>query len=643
MMAITKIPEFSFKHVDQPDRPTATAAEIKANFDSRAKNIRDTFNDTNVIELTEGAYNYAASTTGTDAYAVTITYFAAYTAGATVKFKADVANTGACTLNVNGLGAKAIKLENGSDPTDGVIKAGAIVTVVYDGTNFQIVTTGLAVVQANLITHQAETANLNDYPIVLPEVDDTGRLQRAIDSGKNVIIPEGTYYHSTLIFRNNTRLIGRGDSTLLINTNNASSIQIASAEAIMSTLVQNIKMLGDVSKPNNHAIEFVGVNAAYCVIDRVFIQGFGGHGIYGGHVGHVNNVEIKGCFIRGCTGDGINTQYGVGQINAIWIHHNNIVGNNNGILFFGNNVIVEKNTIQANRNYGISLSNRTLDTVKACYGSSIINNYFELNASAVSTDASIIGIFTCWDTNTPGTNKVLRSLIISGNYFCETASKYISIIYCEDLKNSHYSDKNCVISCRNNYGHFKLFTYNKTSALSEGTVIDESHPFLVPSTMTLTLPQYVEIRGAWRLPTYNNCRWMKSVILANSPHKGKKFVVTLYSTNPSFNNSETFGRSILNVKVTGMYDFGITARFTTDCTYYEPAKFCTSVVVNLGADAANTPTVSPITRVAFTNGDGFQFTVTPSTIGGYAAFLDFTCLVESEFKYLAIDVAEVAL
>ena len=159
-MAITKIPEFIFKHVDQADRPSATAAEMKANLDSRAKNIRDTFNDTNVIELTEGAYNYAASTAGTDAYAITLTYFAAYTTGATVKFKADVANTGACTLNVNSLGAKALKLENGSDPTDGVIKAGAIVTVVYDGTNFQIVTTGLAVVQANLITHQAETRHI---------------------------------------------------------------------------------------------------------------------------------------------------------------------------------------------------------------------------------------------------------------------------------------------------------------------------------------------------------------------------------------------------------------------------------------------------------------------------------------------------
>ena len=150
-MAITKIPEFSFKHVDQPDRPSATAAEMKANLDSRAKNIRDTFNNLNVAELTEGAYNYAVSATGTDAYAVTIANFAAYTTGATVKFKADVANIGACTLNVNSLGAKAIVGSNGSALADGDIAAGAVILVIYDGTNFQTSS------NAQLIAHTANT------------------------------------------------------------------------------------------------------------------------------------------------------------------------------------------------------------------------------------------------------------------------------------------------------------------------------------------------------------------------------------------------------------------------------------------------------------------------------------------------------
>ncbi|MCZ7480923.1 hypothetical protein [Rhizobium rhizogenes] len=47
-------------------------------------------------------------------------------------------NTGACTLNVNGLGAKPIKIDNGSDPLGGDLKAGAVAVFVYDGTNVQV-------------------------------------------------------------------------------------------------------------------------------------------------------------------------------------------------------------------------------------------------------------------------------------------------------------------------------------------------------------------------------------------------------------------------------------------------------------------------------------------------------------------------
>jgi hypothetical protein len=47
-------------------------------------------------------------------------------------------NTGACTLNVNGLGAKPIKIDNGSDPIAGDLKSGSVAVFVYDGTSVQI-------------------------------------------------------------------------------------------------------------------------------------------------------------------------------------------------------------------------------------------------------------------------------------------------------------------------------------------------------------------------------------------------------------------------------------------------------------------------------------------------------------------------
>jgi hypothetical protein len=59
-------------------------------------------------------------------------------------FKADVANTGVATLNVNGGGAKTIKKAAGgvtTDLADNDIRAGQTVEVMYDGTNFQIQST----------------------------------------------------------------------------------------------------------------------------------------------------------------------------------------------------------------------------------------------------------------------------------------------------------------------------------------------------------------------------------------------------------------------------------------------------------------------------------------------------------------------
>lgn len=84
-------------------------------------------------------YDYAASSGGTDAYAITVTPApTAYTTGQVFTFKADVANTGAATLNVNSLGAKTIKKNVSSDLATGDILANQIVTVIYDGTNFQM-------------------------------------------------------------------------------------------------------------------------------------------------------------------------------------------------------------------------------------------------------------------------------------------------------------------------------------------------------------------------------------------------------------------------------------------------------------------------------------------------------------------------
>ena len=80
---------------------------------------------------------YAAS--GTDTYAITPNpAIAAYAAGQSFYVNFTNGNTGAATLNVSGLGAKALTREVSTALASGDLVAGKIYEVVYDGTRFQV-------------------------------------------------------------------------------------------------------------------------------------------------------------------------------------------------------------------------------------------------------------------------------------------------------------------------------------------------------------------------------------------------------------------------------------------------------------------------------------------------------------------------
>lgn len=83
---------------------------------------------------------YGADGGTTDDYAISLTPTpVSLTAiiGVPITFKANTANTGACTLNINTLGAIAIKKNFNVDLATGDILAGQLITVAYDGTSFQ--------------------------------------------------------------------------------------------------------------------------------------------------------------------------------------------------------------------------------------------------------------------------------------------------------------------------------------------------------------------------------------------------------------------------------------------------------------------------------------------------------------------------
>jgi len=84
--------------------------------------------------------DYAPDTGSANAYAIALTpALTAHVAGLPIHFKATNANTTASTLAVNGLGAVAIKQSDGSDLPVGVIVGGQVVTVIYTGAVYMLV------------------------------------------------------------------------------------------------------------------------------------------------------------------------------------------------------------------------------------------------------------------------------------------------------------------------------------------------------------------------------------------------------------------------------------------------------------------------------------------------------------------------
>jgi len=100
--------------------------------------------------LTQSGSKLSATASGTDTYTATMApAIAAYANTQRFFIKFTNANTTAATLNLNGLGAIAIKKNVTEALTSGDIKAGQIIPLAYDGTNFQIIGGGGANLVAN--------------------------------------------------------------------------------------------------------------------------------------------------------------------------------------------------------------------------------------------------------------------------------------------------------------------------------------------------------------------------------------------------------------------------------------------------------------------------------------------------------------
>jgi len=112
-----------------------TSAQVAAGADILAAN-----ENAARLDMLKNAGDYATSTGSANAYLLALdAQISAYVAGDVFKFKANFANTGSCSLNVNSIGALTIKRFKDVNLAPNDIVIDQLVEVMYDGTNLQMI------------------------------------------------------------------------------------------------------------------------------------------------------------------------------------------------------------------------------------------------------------------------------------------------------------------------------------------------------------------------------------------------------------------------------------------------------------------------------------------------------------------------
>lgn len=141
---------------------------------------------------------YAVASGSANAYSVTVSGVTTYQEGLAIAVKINVDNTGASTINVNGLGAISIKKPNGNDVSAGNLKAGSIYTLRYNGTNFILQGEGGSgtAQPADVLSGKTFTNDAGEQIGTMPN-----RGAYNITPGtSNIIIPQGYHNGSGIVY-----------------------------------------------------------------------------------------------------------------------------------------------------------------------------------------------------------------------------------------------------------------------------------------------------------------------------------------------------------------------------------------------------------------------------------------------------------
>ena len=200
-MSYTKLTDFAVKDsllTGNPSklvRGTELDAEFNAIQTADALNLKSA--DAATTYVTKVAEQNATAITlgsvaGTDTITASATPTAtAYTAGQTFRFVAAGANTGAVTINIDSLGAKAITKSGASALEAGDIASGAVVQITYDGTRFQLVSgAGAGGAVAGGVLYENNTTLTSNYTLsTVKNAMMAGTL--TVATGVTLTIPSG--------------------------------------------------------------------------------------------------------------------------------------------------------------------------------------------------------------------------------------------------------------------------------------------------------------------------------------------------------------------------------------------------------------------------------------------------------------------
>lgn len=141
---------------------------------------------------------YGIAAGSANAYTVTLNpAMASYVEGVAVAVKINVSNTGASTININGLGAKSIRDAKGNTLTAGKLLANSIYTLRYNGSNFILQGEGASgnALASDLLSGKTASTDAGEITGTMPNRASNVNAQGSSISGTTIRLrPYAGYY-----------------------------------------------------------------------------------------------------------------------------------------------------------------------------------------------------------------------------------------------------------------------------------------------------------------------------------------------------------------------------------------------------------------------------------------------------------------